>query len=84
MKNESANPVQNEKPIYTQFTCPDCGGNALRAIVESYATITGFDDNAVYYVLDEEDKQDHNIPLFFCDNCGYDTEKESSVRDYVK
>jgi hypothetical protein len=84
MKKEPVNSV-NEKPIYTQFTCPDCGGHTLRSVVETYATITGFGDEAVFYVLDDEEKQYHEIAYFFCSNfCNWDSDKESEVRDYVK
>lgn len=43
MKNESATPI-TEQPIYTQSTCPECGGHTLKAKVEWDANVTGFDD----------------------------------------
>ena len=83
MKQESVRPV-NVKPIYTQFTCPDCGGHSLKAKVECDAVVTGFDDLTTYFIFDEKTEQEHAVALFFCDDCEWNTDEESDVRDYVK
>ncbi len=83
MKKESVNPV-NEKPIYTQFTCPDCGGHHLGAKVECDATVTGFDALTTYFIFDEKQDQEHAIALFFCNDCEWNASEESFVRDYMK
>ena len=84
MKIESVSPI-NVKPIYcTQFTCPDCGGHHLGAKVECNAEITRFDDKTTYFILDDQQEQEHDIALFFCKECEWNTNEESSVRAYVK
>ena len=83
MKNESAAPI-TEQPIYTQFTCPDCGGHFLKAKVECDANVTGFDDRAAYFILDKEQEPALDVALFFCQDCDWNTDEESFVRDYMK
>lgn len=81
MPKESVSPV-NERPILREFSCPTCGGHHLGAKVECNAQITRFDDKTTYFILD--DQQEHDIALFFCKECEWNTDEESSVRAYVK
>lgn len=83
MNNESAAPI-TEQPIYTQFTCPYCGGHRLVVKVECDATVTGFDALTTYFIFEEKQDQENAISIFFCNDCEWNTDEESEVRDYVK
>lgn len=81
MTRESLTPI-NEKPIITQFTCPNCAGHSLKAIVEFDAEINSVDDEGAYFTVNEAMEPD--VALFYCPDCNWDTKNQPSVLEYIK
>ena len=81
MARESLTPI-NEKPICTQFTCPNCAGHSLKAIVEFDAEINSVDDECAYFTVNEAMEPD--VAQFYSPYCDWYCDRQSLVVDYMK
>ena len=81
MQNESETSLEKQQ-IYKHFSCPECGGRILKGIVEFDANINSLDDEGAYFTVNGAMEPD--IALFYCPECNWDTDKQSSVMDYMK